>query len=132
MTLKKIPIGCCIYNVSLKYNGFSIMSRSAGTYCIIIKKSKTDVTLLLSSGQQKQLPLTAFGTIGVVSNGLVFLAELGKAGRTRWLGKRPTVRGVAMNPVDHPHGGGEGKKSGKRKTPWGKSMNSYNPKNVRN
>jgi len=126
--LEQIPIGCCIHNVALKSNGLAKISRSAGTYSIIIKKTKTNVIILLSSGQQKKLPLNAFATIGIVSNELHFLNQLGKAGRSRWLGKRPTVRGVAMNPVDHPNGGGEGRKSGKRKTPWGKTMNSFNKK----
>lgn len=127
--LQQIPIGCCIHNISLKYNSLATISRSAGTYSILIKKTKINVIILLSSGQQKKLPLNAFATIGIVSNELYFLTELGKAGKSRWLGKRPTVRGVAMNPIDHPNGGGEGRKSGKRKTPWGKTMNSFKLKN---
>ena len=128
MSLRLVPTGCCIYNVSFKSNGVAKISRSAGTYSVIIKKAEKYAQVLLSSGAKKLLSLNAFATIGVVSNELFYLTKLGKAGRARWLGLRPTVRGVAMNPVDHPHGGGEGKKSGKRKTPWGKPMGSYNKK----
>jgi len=124
MQLGNIPVGCCIHNISFKKSIVAKISRSAGTYSVIIEKTKNHVEVLLSSGKKKHLPLESIGTIGIVSNELTFLTQLGKAGRSRWLGKRPTVRGVAMNPVDHPHGGGENKKSGKRKTPWGKSMNS--------
>ena len=76
----------------------------------------------MSSGEERFIPTKSIATIGVVSNELSFFYKKGKAGRTRWLNKRPTVRGVAMNPVDHPHGGGEGKKSGKAITPWGKPV----------
>ena len=69
-----------------------------------------------------EISINDFATLGIVSNEFSFLTTIGKAGRARWLNKRPTVRGVAMNPIDHPHGGGEGKKSGIRKTPWGKTM----------
>jgi large subunit ribosomal protein L2 len=128
MSLRLIPTGCCIHNVSFKCNGTAKISRAAGTYSVIIKKAEKYALILLSSGAKKRLSLNAFATIGTVSNELFYLTKLGKAGRARWLGYRPIVRGVAMNPVDHPHGGGEGKKSGKRKTPWGKPMGSYNRK----
>jgi large subunit ribosomal protein L2 len=128
MSLRLAPTGCCIYNVSLKPNGVAQISRSAGTYSVIIKKTEKYAQIVLSSGTKKTLSLNAFATIGIVSNELFYLTKLGKAGRARWLGLKPNVRGVAMNPVDHPHGGGEGKKSGKRKTPWGKPINSYNRK----
>jgi large subunit ribosomal protein L2 len=128
MSLRLVPTGCCIYNVSFKCNSVAKISRSAGTYSVIIKKAEKYAQILLSSGANKLLSLNAFATIGIVSNELFYLTKLGKAGRSRWLGSRPTVRGVAMNPVDHPHGGGEGKKSGKRKTPWGKPMSSRNRK----
>lgn len=120
MNLEKVPVGCCIHNVSFRPNSIAKIARAAGTYCTIIEKTKNFVTGLLNSGEKKKFSLKAFATIGIVSNELQFLNQIDKAGRTRWLGKRPTVRGVAKNPVDHPNGGGEGKKSGKRKNPWGK------------
>jgi large subunit ribosomal protein L2 len=128
MSLRLVPTGCCIYNVSFTPNSIAKISRAAGTYSVITKKAEKYAQILLSSGARKLLSLNAFATIGIVSNELAYLTKLGKAGRARWLGLRPTVRGVAMNPVDHPHGGGEGKKSGKRKNPWGKPISSYNPK----
>lgn len=124
MLLRKIPIGCCIHNISIKSNGFSKMTRSAGTYSIILEKTNKYVKILLSSGKKKKLYFNSLATIGIISNQIFFLLKLGKAGKSRWLNKRPNVRGVAKNPVDHPHGGGEGKKSGKRKNPWGKVTNS--------
>lgn len=124
MTLGRIPLGYCIYNIALKKAGSAKFSRSAGTYSLIVQKNKHSVKIILSSGKYKNLPLNSFGSIGIVSNELKFLNKIGKAGRSRWLGKKPSVRGVAMNPVDHPHGGGEGKKSGKRKSPWGKPIKS--------
>ena len=128
MSLRLVPTGCCIHNVSFKPGSVAKISRSAGTYSVIIKKTDNYAQILLSSGAKKLLSLNAFATIGIVSNELFYLTNLGKAGRARWLGFKPTVRGVAMNPIDHPHGGGEGKKSGKRKTPWGKPISSYNKK----
>jgi large subunit ribosomal protein L2 len=125
MILRKIPIGCCIYNITFKFSNLGKISRSAGTYSVVLEKTHKYATILLSSGKKKKLPLNCSATIGIVSKDYVFLIELGKAGKSRWLNKKPNVRGVAKNPVDHPNGGGEGKKSGKRKTPWGKSMNSY-------
>ena len=122
--IKKIPVGCCIYNITTKLNGDGKFSRSAGTYSVIIKKTQKFAILILSSGKKKKLFLNCFATIGIVSNEFYFLTQLKKAGRSRWLSKRPTVRGVAKNPVDHPNGGGEGKKSGKRKTAWGKVLKS--------
>lgn len=127
-SLRQIPTGCCINNISFKVNGFAKISRSAGNFSVIIKKTKKYAEILLSSGQVKKLPLNLFATVGIVANEFAFLTNIGKAGRARWFGKRPTVRGVAMNPVDHPNGGGEGKKSGNRKTPWGKVMRSAKKK----
>lgn len=122
--LKKIPVGCCIHNITTKHNHFGKFSRSAGTYSVIIKKTQKFAILILSSGKKKKLFLNCFATIGIVSNEFYFLTQLKKAGKSRWLNKRPSVRGVAKNPIDHPNGGGEGKKSGKRKTAWGKVLNS--------
>ena len=124
MTLEKIPTGCCVYNISMKVNGLAKISRAAGTYSIMIEKNQKHAILLLSSGKKKQILLNCFATIGIVSKDFVFLKQHKKAGKSRWLNKRPTVRGIAKNPVDHPNGGGEGRKSGQRKTPWGFVMNS--------
>lgn len=120
--LSKIPVGSLIHNVSTKHNKHSEVSRSAGTFSQLIEKTPTTARIRLSSGEQRYLSSKCFATLGSVSNGSWFLTTIGKAGRSRWLNKRPKVRGVAMNPVDHPHGGGEGKTSGGRTsvTPWGK------------
>lgn len=122
LPLTKIPVGSLLYNVSTKVNGKAIFSRSAGTFSQLIEKKLTSCTLKLQSGTFYTLSSDCQAFIGTVSNENFFLRKIAKAGRSRWLNQRPTVRGVAMNPVDHPHGGGEGKKSKKRapKTPWGK------------
>lgn len=119
LTLDKVPVGCPIYNISLLFNGISKISRSAGTYSLIINKNRNYSELKLSSGIKIYMLNKLFCNIGIVSNQFYFLKQLGKAGRSRWLNIKPTVRGVSMNPVDHPNGGGEGKKSSKSKTPWG-------------
>jgi large subunit ribosomal protein L2 len=124
LILEKISVGTCLYNLSYKPHSSAKISRSAGAYSILIDKNKNYVLVLVNSGSKLKLPLKSFATIGVVSNGLKNLAQLGKAGTLKWLNKKPIVRGVAKNPVDHPHGGGEGKKSGIRKTPWGKPIYS--------
>ena len=120
LPLQNIPIGSMVHNVSTKINAVGKINRAAGTYAKIIKKELNYAILELNSGKLKKLPIKCFATIGIVSNNYNFLKTVGKAGRTRWLNKRPTVRGVAMNPVDHPNGGGEGKKSGRKLSPWGK------------
>jgi large subunit ribosomal protein L2 len=120
LPIANIPIGTPIYNVSPKLFSTAQISRSAGTFSVIKEKTETSAVLELSSGEQRYISSKCFATIGEVSKELHFLTKLGKAGQSRWLNKRPTVRGVAMNPVDHPHGGGEGKKSGQSRTPWGK------------
>jgi large subunit ribosomal protein L2 len=122
LPISKIPIGCLIHNVAPKTNSDAQISRSAGTFSQLIEKTSKFGRIKLSSGEQRTLSINCFATIGVVSNELAILTTLGKAGRSRWLNKRPKVRGVAMNPIDHPHGGGEGKTSGGRSsvTPWGK------------
>ena len=116
----KIPVGSYIYNVSPKPKKPGQISRSAGTFSQLTEKTLDYAKIKLSSGEQRFISVKCYATIGTVSNELTFLTKLGKAGQSRWLNKRPTVRGVAMNPVDHPHGGGEGKKSGIGFTPWGK------------
>lgn len=115
-----VPVGSFIHNLKLKKFGFAQIARAAGTFCTIKERKPNIIRIQLSSGKFKLLHSSAFAAIGIVSNGFIFLSKLNKAGQSRWLNKRPSVRGVAMNPVDHPHGGGEGKKSGKKKTPWGK------------
>lgn len=120
LPIAKIPIGTMIYNVSPKVNKKAQISRSAGTFSVIKEKTEKYAVIELSSGEKRYISSKCFASIGEVSKELYFLTRLGKAGKSRWLNKRPTVRGVAMNPVDHPHGGGEGKKSGTSRTPWGK------------
>jgi len=122
LKLSKIPIGSFIHNVSLNKSNKGIISRAAGTFTIITEKNNKHAILKISSGEKKLVSLNCTATLGLVSNEKYFLTNIGKAGRSRWLNKRPKVRGVAMNPIDHPHGGGEGKKSGNKilLTPWGK------------
>ena len=120
LPLSGIPEGSMIHNISLKQHKKSQLSRAAGTFGTIKKKYDTFAVVELSSGEQKNIPLNCFATVGEVSNQLHFFTQKSKAGHSRWLNTRPTVRGVVMNPIDHPHGGGEGKKSGKKYTPWGK------------
>jgi len=121
LPIANIPIGTPIYNVSPKVSSSGQISRSAGTFSIIKEKTEEYCVIELSSGEQRYLSSNCFASVGEVSKELFFLTRLGKAGQSRWRNKRPTVRGVAMNPIDHPHGGGEGKKSGTSRTPWGKS-----------
>jgi len=121
LNLSKIPLGTYIHNVSLKKNNIGQLSRSAGTFSIIIDKNNKHARIKLSSGKHIYVHIDCTATIGIVSNEKHFLNIIHKAGRSRWLNKRPKVRGVAMNPIDHPHGGGEGKTSGGKiqVTPWG-------------
>jgi large subunit ribosomal protein L2 len=121
LPISEIPVGSYIHNISIKPKNPGQISRAAGTFSQLKEKSLNHAKIELSSGKQKLISSKCYATIGIVSNELFNLTKKGKAGRSRWLNIRPTVRGVAMNPIDHPHGGGEGKKSGKGKTPWGKS-----------
>ena len=120
LPISKIPVGSFIHNVSPKTNKPGQISRSAGTFSYLIEKTPKYARIEISSGEQRHLSINSYATIGIVSNELHFLTTIGKAGRSRWLNRRPKVRGVAMNPIDHPHGGGEGKKSGSSLSPWGK------------
>lgn len=122
LPLREIPIGTFIHNISIFPNKSAQVTRSAGTSSIIKEKTYDNSIIELSSGEEKIISSDCYATIGFVSNELTFLTQLGKAGKARWVNKRPSVRGVAMNPVDHPNGGGEGKKSGTGKTPWGKPV----------
>jgi large subunit ribosomal protein L2 len=116
-----MPVGTIVHNVELKIGKGGALARSAGNYAQIVGRDQGYVTLRLNSGEQRLVHGQCFATVGAVSNPDHMNISLGKAGRNRWLGKRPHVRGVAMNPVDHPHGGGEGRTSGGRNpvTPWG-------------
>lgn len=121
LPISNVPVGSYIHNISTTPNTSSQLSRAAGTFSKITENRLQYAKIDLSSGESKFISPQCYVTIGIVSNELIFLTKKGKAGRSRWCNNRPTVRGVAMNPVDHPHGGGEGKKSGKDKTPWGKN-----------
>jgi len=116
-----LPVGTIVHNVELKIGKGGAIARSAGNYAQIVGRDQGYVTVRLNSGEQRLVHGQCFATVGAVSNPDHMNISLGKAGRNRWLGKRPHVRGVAMNPVDHPHGGGEGRTSGGRNpvTPWG-------------
>ena len=122
MPLKNIPVGTIVHNVEMKSGKGGQIARAAGTYVQIIGKDQGYAQLRMISGELRMVRAECMATIGAVSNPDQQNIKLGKAGRNRWLGKRPSVRGVAMNPVDHPHGGGEGRTSGGRHpvSPWGK------------
>ncbi len=123
MPMKNMPVGTVIHNVEMKPNKGGQLARAGGTYAQLIGKDAGYALLRLSSGEQRMVRGECMASIGAVSNPDRQNIKLGKAGRSRWLGRRPKVRGVAMNPVDHPHGGGEGRTSGGRHpvTPWGVS-----------
>ena len=122
MPLANMPVGTIVHNVEMKKGRGGQLARSAGTYVQLVGKDAGYAQLKLASGEVRIVPAECLATVGAVSNPDNQNIVIGKAGRQRWLGIRPTVRGVAMNPVDHPHGGGEGKSSGGRHpvTPWGK------------
>jgi len=112
MPLSEIPLGTVVHNIELKPGKGGAMARSAGAYAQLMAREGKYATLKLPSGEMRMVLVTCMATIGTVSNGDHMNVRLGKAGRNRWLGRRPRVRGVAMNPVDHPMGGGEGRASG--------------------
>jgi large subunit ribosomal protein L2 len=122
LPLRNIPVGTVVHNVELKPGAGGKMARSAGSSVQLVAKEGNRATLRLPSGEMRMVLLDCRATVGEVGNAEAELVSLGKAGRNRWKGKRPSVRGVAMNPVDHPLGGGEGKSSGGRHptSPWGK------------
>jgi len=122
LPLSNIPVGTIVHNVELKPGKGGQLARAAGTYLQMVGRDAGYALLRLGSGEMRMVRSECMATIGAVSNPDQQNIKLGKAGRNRWLGKRPSVRGVAMNPVDHPHGGGEGRTSGGRHpvTPWGK------------
>jgi len=131
LPLEKIPLGTTIHNIELRPGKGAQMVRSAGASAQLVSKEGPVALIKLPSGEIRRSPVNCMATIGQVGNTDHENVTIGKAGRNRWLGKRPTVRGVAMNPVDHPHGGGEGKTSGGRNpvTPWGKPTRGYKTRN---
>jgi len=122
MPLSSIPLGAVIHCIEMRVGRGAQIARSAGTSAQLMAKEGGEALIKLSSGEVRKTSAQCKATLGAVGNALHERVSLGKAGRSRWLGRRPKVRGVAMNPVDHPHGGGEGKTSGGRHTvtPWGK------------
>jgi large subunit ribosomal protein L2 len=122
LPLRNIPVGTVIHAIELKPGGGAKMARSAGASVQLVAKEGRYATLRLPSGEMRMVEVACKAAVGEVGNAEHELVQLGKAGRSRWKGKRPSVRGVAMNPVDHPLGGGEGKSSGGRHptSPWGK------------
>jgi len=121
MPMENIPVGTIIHNIEMKPGGGGKIARAAGTYAQLVGKDAGFAQLRLGSGELRMVPARCMATVGSVSNPDNKNINKAKAGRNRWLGWRPTVRGVVMNPVDHPHGGGEGRTSGGRHpvTPWG-------------
>ncbi|MGJ0451685.1 MAG: 50S ribosomal protein L2 [Methylocystis sp.] len=122
MPIANIPVGAIVHNVEMKIGKGGAIARSAGTYAQIVGRDQGYVIIRLNSGEQRLVHGQCFATLGAVSNPDHMNTSIGKAGRSRWLGRRPHNRGVTMNPIDHPHGGGEGRTSGGRHpvTPWGK------------
>ena len=131
MPMKNIPIGTIIHNVEMKPGKGGQIARAAGTYVQLVGKDSGYAQLKLRSGELRMVRAECLASIGAVSNPDHQNENIGKAGRNRWKGKRPTVRGVAMNPIDHPHGGGEGKTSGGRHpvTPWGQPTKGKRTRN---
>lgn len=131
LPLKKIPVGTLLHNIELNPGRGGQICRAAGTYAQLVAKEGKYALLRLPSGEVRNILASCLATVGQVGNVMHENISIGKAGRNRWLGKRPEVRGVAMNPVDHPHGGGEGKSSGGRHpvTPWGTPTKGYKTRN---
>ncbi|MET3925090.1 50S ribosomal protein L2 [Devosia sp. 2618] len=122
MPLERMPVGTIVHNIELKPRKGGQVARSAGAYAQYVGRDQGWAILRLNSGEQRRVHGTCLATVGAVSNQDHSNTSLGKAGRSRWLGRKPVNRGVTMNPIDHPHGGGEGRTSGGRHpvTPWGK------------
>jgi large subunit ribosomal protein L2 len=127
MPLSAIPVGTIVHNVEMKPRAGGKIARAAGTYAQLVGKDAGYAQIKLMSGELRLVRAECMATVGAVSNPDNMNQEIGKAGRSRWLGRRPHNRGVVMNPVDHPHGGGEGRSSGGRHpvTPWGKPTKGY-------
>ena len=122
MPLERMPVGTIVHNVEMKPGKGGQIARSAGAYAQYVGRDQGWAILRLNSGEQRRVHGTCLATVGAVSNPDHGNTSIGKAGRNRWLGRKPVNRGVTMNPVDHPHGGGEGRTSGGRHpvSPWGK------------
>ncbi|SKA76042.1 50S ribosomal protein L2 [Desulfobaculum bizertense] len=131
LALAKIPVGTIVHNIELRPGCGGQFCRAAGTYAQLVAKEGKYALLRMPSGEVRNVLATCFATVGQVGNIQHENVSVGKAGRARWMGKRPEVRGVAMNPVDHPLGGGEGRSSGGRHpvTPWGKPTKGYKTRN---
>jgi large subunit ribosomal protein L2 len=131
LPLKNIPAGTVVHNIELRPGKGGQMARSAGAQAQLVSKEGGIALLKLPSGEVRRVPVECLATVGQVGNLEHENVSLGKAGRSRWLGKRPHNRGVTMNPVDHPHGGGEGKTSGGRNpvTPWGQPTRGFKTRN---
>lgn len=127
LPIRNIPVGTVIHNVEMQPGKGGQLARSAGTYVQLVGKDQGFALLRLASGETRRVMADCLATVGAVSNPDHANQNLGKAGRTRWKGVRPTVRGIAMNPVDHPHGGGEGRTKGGRHpvSPWGTPTKGY-------
>ncbi|MDY0301644.1 MAG: 50S ribosomal protein L2 [Trichlorobacter sp.] len=127
LPIRSIPLGTIIHNIELKIGKGAQLARSAGTFAQLMSKEGKYSQIKLPSGEVRMILMDCYATIGQVGNIDHENVSIGKAGRSRWLGRRPKVRGVAMNPVDHPHGGGEGRTSGGRHpvTPWGVPTKGY-------
>jgi len=127
MPLSAIPVGTIVHNIELKQGAGGKVARSAGAYAQLVGKDTGYAQIKLGSGEVRVVRAECMATVGAVSNPDKMNEHIGKAGRSRWLGRRPHNRGVVMNPVDHPHGGGEGRTSGGRHpvTPWGKPTKGY-------
>jgi large subunit ribosomal protein L2 len=131
LPIANIPLGTQIHNIELRPGKGGQMARSAGSFAQLVAKEGDFAQLRMPSGEVRRVPVVCMATVGQVGNVDHENVSLGKAGRTRWLGKRPHNRGVSMNPVDHPHGGGEGKTSGGRHpvTPWGQPTRGFKTRN---
>ena len=131
MPLSSMPLGSIIHNIEMKPGKGAQMARSAGSSVQLVGRVNGYAQLKMPSGEMRRVPESCLATFGSVSNGNHFNVKIGKAGKKRWMGIRPTVRGVAMNPVDHPHGGGEGRTSGGRHpvTPWAVSTKGHKTRN---
>lgn len=132
MQLGRVPVGSFVHAVELKPGKGAQLARSAGTYVQVLARTEKYATLKMPSGEVRQVPISCMATIGTTSNAEHMNIDLGKAGRNRWLGVRPKTRGVAMNPVDHPMGGGEGRASGGHpRSPWGQPAKGFKTRKKR-
>jgi large subunit ribosomal protein L2 len=134
LPIRRIPLGSQIHNIEMRPGKGAQIARSAGAYAQLLAKEGKHAVLRLPSGEIRKVHLDCVATVGQVGNIEHENQVVGKAGRSRWLGRRPAVRGVAMNPIDHPHGGGEGRSSGGRHpvTPWGVPTRGYKTRKKRN